>query len=178
MQYTKEEICKIYRDAKDKNAQIKILAELNDSSADRILQILTEAGMISGLERYKKIQKGKERKGPIKKQPVYWTEEMKEELLRRTAEGMDCLQIAERMGLDKRVVQNKLYRLKNEEGAGQKIKKIADGNQRSEAEVVMKNITVLIDMFRGFETEAVLEGQIALITALVIEKSAHEEATS
>lgn len=45
MQMTKGDICKEYREAKRKKAQIQILAELNNVSPDYIKEILKEGGV-------------------------------------------------------------------------------------------------------------------------------------
>lgn len=41
MQMTEKEICKEYREAKEPNAQIKILAELNTTTPEHIIEILS-----------------------------------------------------------------------------------------------------------------------------------------
>lgn len=54
MQMTESEICVSYRQAKNKNEQVRILAQLNAVSAEEILGILSENGYISGVPNAKK----------------------------------------------------------------------------------------------------------------------------
>lgn len=44
MEMTEMEICRMYRQAKDRNEQIKILADLNCISEEKILEILLKNG--------------------------------------------------------------------------------------------------------------------------------------
>ena len=121
--YQREEIVQMYKEAADKNKQIKILAQLNCCSEAEILNILAEAGVISGVS--KKMTKGatpqaaeptvpytqesysvKVSKGNKNK----WTKESLEEVQRFIDEGLTYAEIGERMGTDKTGIQNAVNR--------------------------------------------------------------------
>lgn len=57
MSYTDEELIELYKEAKDKNKQIGILADLKCCDVKEILEMLQENGLISGVK--KKSEKGK-----------------------------------------------------------------------------------------------------------------------
>lgn len=105
LQMSDTEIVRIYKQAKDKNKQIEILADLNLCEKDDILELLTKNNAITGLKKSKK-----KRKAPIK-----WTQETIDELCRLHEDGLSLKQIAERMGLDELQVKNKLYRMNPEQ---------------------------------------------------------------
>lgn len=51
MEMTAEEICRDYRLAKNKNRQLRILADLNVCSVRQIYEILAGQGLISGVSK-------------------------------------------------------------------------------------------------------------------------------
>ncbi len=108
MQMERYEIVQMYKEAKDKNAQIKILADLNLCTKQEILTLLQEEGLISGVK--KKLQKleGKTQAKPR----ITWGEEAKEKIRSLLREGLTVLEVAERMGLEYTQVRNAVTRYK------------------------------------------------------------------
>ena len=105
---TEFEIIQSYRQAKDKNKQIGILADLAGTDKQGIIKILMEAGEVTGVKTQKKV--------PVsKKSKVNWTPELTEDLLRLHEEGLKNIEIAERLGVDRKAVANKLNRLREAE---------------------------------------------------------------
>ena len=100
MSYTDEELINLYKEAKDKNKQIGILADLKCCDVKEILEMLQENGLISGVK--KKSEKGK------------WTPERLEELQHFLNEGLCYRDIGERMGENERCIRNAVsnYKLK------------------------------------------------------------------
>ena len=89
MEMTNEEICRSYRQAKNKNEHVARLADLNLCDKKTILDILAENGEISGIKsnNTKKKQKFK-----------HFPPEVKEEIMKLNAEGVSAGIIAERLG--------------------------------------------------------------------------------
>lgn len=102
LQMSDAEIVRSYKQAKDKNKQVEILADLNVCKKNDILDVLIKNDAITGLKKSKR----------KRKDPIEWTQEMTAELHRLHDEGLSTNQIAERMGLDALQVKNKLYRTK------------------------------------------------------------------
>lgn len=100
MSYTDEELINLYKEAKDKNKQIGILADLKCCDVKEILEMLQENGLISGVK--KKSEKGK------------WTPERLGELQHFLDEGLCYRDIGERMGENERCIRNAVsnYKLK------------------------------------------------------------------
>lgn len=98
------EIVQMYKEAKDKNAQIEILADLNACSKNEILMILQNEGLISGVKATKKTTPKTTR--------MVWNEEAKETVRKLLAEGLTILEVSERMGLDFSQVRNAITRFK------------------------------------------------------------------
>ena len=98
------EIVQMYKEAKDKNAQIEILADLNACSKEEILMILQNEGLISGVKATKKTTPKTTR--------VVWNEEAKETVRKLLAEGLTVLEVSERMGLGISQVRNAITRFK------------------------------------------------------------------
>lgn len=100
MSYTDEELINLYKEAKDKNKQIGILADLKCCDVKEILEMLQENGLISGVE--KKSEKGK------------WTPERLGELQHFLDEGLCYRDIGERMEENERCIRNAVsnYKLK------------------------------------------------------------------
>lgn len=109
------EICRSYAAAKDKNDQIKVLADLNACSTQEILDVLSAEGMISGVSKVSK-QKALSDKAagsPKGKRatPIEWTVDMEKELINLCEQKIKPMEIAERMGLDVEQVKRKKHRL-------------------------------------------------------------------
>lgn len=100
MSYTDEELINLYKEAKDKNKQIGILADLKCCDVKEILEMLQENGLISGVK--KKSEKGK------------WTPERLGELQHFLDEGLCYRDIGERMGENEKCIGNAVsnYKLK------------------------------------------------------------------
>ena len=100
MSYTDEELINLYKEAKDKNKQIGILADLKCCDVKEILEMLQENGLISGVK--KKSEKGK------------WTPERLGELQHFLNEGLCYRDIGERMGENEKCIMNAVrnYKLK------------------------------------------------------------------
>ena len=100
MSYTDEELIELYKEAKDKNKQIGILADLKCCDVKEILEMLQENGLISGVK--KKSEKGK------------WTPERLGELQHFLDEGLCYRDIGERMGENEKCIGNAVsnYKLK------------------------------------------------------------------
>lgn len=130
---TEEEICRDYRLAKNKNKQLRILAELNGCDVRRVYEILAGQGLISGVS--KKMTKRPKQKG-ANKMALQWTEGAINQLLRWREEGLTQLEIAERLGISKSAVNCKLMRLKEagllpEKPKGNKPQKAQTGAEKS-----------------------------------------------
>lgn len=107
--YQREEIVQMYKEAADKNKQIKILAQLNCCSEAEILNILAETGVISGVKpskmQKKQVDKRRSERGK-------WTEERLEELQRFIDEGLTYEEIGERLGDSEHSIANAVYNYK------------------------------------------------------------------
>ena len=118
MQMDAGEICRSYAAAKNKNDQIKVLADLNGCSTKEILNVLTDGGMISGMlpKQQTPMQKGMSDKQAGKPKgkratPVKWTVDMDKELIDFCEQDMTLMEIAERMGLDVAQIKRRKGRL-------------------------------------------------------------------
>lgn len=100
------EICREYRQAKNKNRQIEILAELNATKPQVILDILQANGCISGLT-----ARLKQKPQQGKRQCAKWDEAMEKELRSLLEQGISNLEIAERLGVSEGAVRGKLSAL-------------------------------------------------------------------
>lgn len=87
-----------YKFAKDKNAQIKILAELNACSESDIINILAKKNLIPGLPKKEKLKRAK---------PVIWTPELDREVQTLHREGLTIVEIAERLGINKQSIYDR-----------------------------------------------------------------------
>lgn len=128
---TEFEVIQSYRQAKDKNKQIGILADLAGTDKQGIIKILMEAGEVTGVKMQKKVP-------TPKKSKVEWTPELTADLLRMHDAGLKNIEIAERLGVDRKAVANKLNRLRASETAVN----ITDTKQTAKADN-----TVLRDKF-------------------------------
>lgn len=109
---TAEEICRDYRLAKNKNRQLRILADLNVCSVRQIYEILAGQGLISGVsKKMTKKMTQKKQKG-ANKMALQWTEEAINRLIRWREEGLTQLEIAKRLGISKSAVNGKMIRLR------------------------------------------------------------------
>lgn len=105
LQMSEHEICQMYRDAKDKNEQVKILADLNVCDSGIIIDVLSRNGFVPGLPVKSKTAKTDSKK---RKPATQFTAEICAEIEKLYASGMWTGQIAERLGLDYKVVSNKI----------------------------------------------------------------------
>lgn len=117
MIYETYEIVQMYKEAKDKNTQIAILADLNACSKQEILSLLQEEGLISGV----KLPKKARRKEDAPRLPrMTWTEELKDSVRRLCVEGLSNLEIAERLGMDEGQIKNAVTRFKLRQSSPEK----------------------------------------------------------
>lgn len=98
MSYTDEELINLYKEAKDKNKQIGILADLKCCDVKEILEMLQENGLISGVK--KKSEKGK------------WTPERLGELQHFLDEGLCYRDIGEQMGENEKCITDAVFNYK------------------------------------------------------------------
>lgn len=108
-----DEIANSYRLAKDPEAQVIVLAELNATSPENIRRILVERGV------YVPVYKPSE--SNIKKRP--WTEEENREALRMSEEGISRKKIAEKLGRSAGAVSVQIVKLKKSGGKKMETKK-------------------------------------------------------
>lgn len=108
-----DEIANSYRLAKDPEAQVIVLAELNATSPENIRRILVERGV------YVPVYKPSE--SNVKKCP--WTEEENREALRMSEEGISRKKIAEKLGRSEGAVSVQIVKLKKSGGKKMETKK-------------------------------------------------------
>lgn len=111
------EICRSYAAAKNKNDQIKVLADLNDCSTQEILDVLTDGGMISGMPVVSSGTKAADKSGrkSVKKKSastVRWTADGERELIRMYEAGVSSIEMAEKLGREQKQVLNKVHYLR------------------------------------------------------------------
>lgn len=99
-------IIREYEQSRDKNSQIAILADLNGVSVDEIMNVLIEAGKISGIPFAKQKKKRAE--------SVNWTPELDAEVSRLAKEGLSLIEIAERLGMNKQCIYDRRSHLKKQ----------------------------------------------------------------
>lgn len=97
-------IIREYEQSRDKNAQIAILADLNGCSVDEIMNVLIDAGKISGMPKAKR----------AKAESTKWTPELDAEVSRLAKEGLTVVEIAERLGMNKQCIYDRRMALKNQ----------------------------------------------------------------
>ena len=95
MMMSNEEICRAYRTAKDRNQQIRIMAELNAVSPEVIVGILTEAGEIIGTPQSR--GRGRPRKPEDEKRL--------QQYIGLAEQGFTVAEAAEALGVTRRAVQ-------------------------------------------------------------------------
>ncbi|MBQ3199780.1 MAG: response regulator transcription factor [Firmicutes bacterium] len=110
------EICRSFAAAKDKNDQIKVLAELNDCGVADIMQVLAAGGMISGLPKPKDKEKLQAAGGGMQREldsagRLKWTPELEKEIIKLFEAGLPNGEIAVKLGLEKEQVRTKRARL-------------------------------------------------------------------
>jgi len=131
---TNEEIARDYRLAKDKNAQVGILAELNGCRKEDIIDILIDEEAISGIKK-KKEKPEKTKKADKAKNAVYYEKPEDKDIIRWYNEGMKMAEIAERLGLTFHVVQKRIENMKKV-GIVEYRGKIKQGNKKIDIDVV------------------------------------------
>lgn len=109
-----DEIANSYRLAKDPEAQVIVLAELNATSPENIRSILVERGV------YVPVYKPSENSN-VKKRP--WTEEENREALRMSEEGISRREIAAKLGRSEGAVSVQIVKLKKSGGKKMETKK-------------------------------------------------------
>jgi hypothetical protein len=102
-----DEIANSYRLAKDPEAQVIVLAELNATSPENIRRILVERGV------YVPVYKPSESSN-VKKRP--WTEEENREALRMSGEGISYREIAAKLGRSAGAVSVQIVKLRKQGG--------------------------------------------------------------
>ena len=108
LSYTDEEICSLYREAANKRSQIKIIAELNSTSIERIKKVL----VAHGYDLKSSPPLDRKRNYTISsKERLIWTPEQVAELIRLHDEKFTNAEIAERMKIRHVAVTNKLVHL-------------------------------------------------------------------
>lgn len=109
MHMSAHEIVQMYKEAADKNAQIRILADLNTCSQKDILLVLQNEGVISGVKPKKEKSAPKTERKRRKLETV-WDDELKNDVRRFLADGLPPMEIAERLGLEPQQVRNAIHR--------------------------------------------------------------------
>lgn len=105
LQMSEHEICQMYRDAKDKNEQVKILADLNVCDSGTIIDVLSRNGFVPGLPVKSKTAKNDSKK---RKPATQFTAEICAEIEKLYASGIWTGQIAKRLGLNYKAVADKI----------------------------------------------------------------------
>lgn len=150
---TTYEIVQMYKEAKDKNAQIEILADLACCSKEDILLVLQNAGLISGVpgEREKKKAATYQKSGAPR---LAWDEELKQTVRSLLMEGMTCAAIAERIGWDTAQVQYGIskYKLRGEakkkESAEKKEEAVKAAEESKEKTGALYEVSLMRDYAR------------------------------
>lgn len=108
LQMSEHEICQMYRDAKDKNEQISILADLNVCDSGTIIDVLSRNGFVPGLPVKSKTAKNDSKK---RKPATQFTAEICAEIEKLYAEGVLIREISERIGHDYIATKNKIIKM-------------------------------------------------------------------
>ena len=98
---TAEEICRSYRQAANKSAQVGILADLNVTTKDEIKSILEKFGIT--------VKKSKH----TGRQPKIWTQEREKRLEFFMRKGFTQNEIAKELGVARSTLYKKLSEMKN-----------------------------------------------------------------
>lgn len=98
---TAEEICRNYRQAANKSAQVGILADINVTTKDRIRKILEERGITVKKSNYK----GRPSK--------IWTQGREKKLEFFIRKGFTQGEIAKELGISRSTLYKKLSKMKN-----------------------------------------------------------------
>ena len=105
MHMSEFEICRDYESAKDKNEQIKILADMNVCEPSEIIDVLVKNGKISGIKKERtEAKKKKSIKGSPRFSPEEWAQ-----IKKLHDEGVPAKEIAEKLGYDSQAVSNKIW---------------------------------------------------------------------
>lgn len=131
MQMSNAEICSSFRQAKNQNDQISILAELNACSTAEILEILQAGGCITGLPVAKKAKTSNKATNRL-----IWTAELDKQLIDLVEAGNSNEKIAEIMGLEYLQVKNRRDKLKRK---GYLFKRSADDDKSPDEEATVEN---------------------------------------
>lgn len=109
MYMSEADICREYRQAKNKNAQVQVLADLNGTNKKIILDILQRGGEFEAKPSEPKT------KAPKKTVAIkgFWTPELTNDMLRMRDEGLSYEEIGEKLGVNKRAICDKVHALRN-----------------------------------------------------------------
>ena len=129
--YTEDELCTMYRDAKDKSKQIKILADMANTSQEKVIEMLNAHGMISGVQRKRKPSAN-----------FVFTPELTSDLHRLYQQGMKPAEIAEHLGIPVEKVRKKI---ENDKRRGLLQKSIEKQKEQSEDVSTQKPIAPSIE---------------------------------
>lgn len=101
MELVKDEIVKSYKNASDKGKQIGVLAELNSTTKQKILTILSAAGVLGSTTEEKK--------------PFRFTDEIDAKIMGLAEQKLTYAEIAESLNLTVSQVNNRLWLLRKRE---------------------------------------------------------------
>lgn len=135
MQMSESEICFNFKQAKNQNEQIGILAELNACSVEKILDILQAGGCISDI------------RAPVGK--IKWTPELDKQVIDYSEAGKGPTEIAKLMGLDVEQVRNRKAKLKGKGYIFDTTKTVAEESSKTSEEALFVVDTLQKDEASG-----------------------------
>lgn len=146
-----EEICELYRRAKNRKQQIKILSELALISKNDVNAVLHKHGLI---DKPKKIVQ------TSYSNPFTWTDELTSLLVEKYSQGERAAQIAEEFGAERKVIASKIGRLKKQGIIPHTNKQSSDvANSPLFTDNLMQDICLM------FELTKVIGGQVVSVTS-------------
>lgn len=146
-----EEICELYRRAKNRKQQIKILSELALISKDNVNAVLYKHGLINKPEKIVQTSHSN---------PFTWTDELTSLLVEKYSQGERAAQIAEEFGVEKMVIASKIARLKKQGTISYTNKQSSDvANSPLFTDNLMQDICLM------FELTKVIGGQVVSVTS-------------
>lgn len=146
-----EEICELYRRAKNRKQQIKILSELALISKNDVNAVLHKHGLIDKPEKIVQTSYSN---------PFTWTDELTSLLVEKYSQGERAAQIAEEFGAEKTVIANKIGKLKKQGIIPYTNKQSSDvANSPLFADNLMQDICLMFDLTK------VIGGQVVSVTS-------------
>ena len=146
-----EEICELYRRAKNRKQQIKILSELALISKNDVNAVLHKHGLI---DKPKKIVQ------TSYSNPFTWTDELTSLLVEKYSQGERVAQFAEEFGAERKVIESKIARLKKQGIIPYTNKQSSDvANSPLFTDNLMQDICLM------FELTKVIGGQVVSVTS-------------